>query len=67
MKHKTATYLEVQIELYLRERENNTIEIPLSIEKDSTKRYINIKEASNEDLYLYLEYINDLSNQELPW
>ena len=67
MEHRTATELEIQIELYLRERENNTIEIPLSIEKSSTKRYINIKEASKEDLYNYLDYIEELSNQELPW
>lgn len=67
MGHRIATELEVKIELYLRDRENNTIEIPLSIERDPTKRSINIKEASNRDLCLYLEYIADLSNQELPW
>ena len=63
MNHKIATELEVKIELYLREREN--MEILVSLEKDYDKRYINIKEASDEDLYLYLEYLNDLSNQEL--
>ena len=67
MGHRIATELEVKIELYLRDRANNTVEIPLSIERDPTKRSINIKEASTKDLHLYLEYIDDLSNQELPW
>lgn len=61
MNTRIATELEVKIELYLRERDN--IEIPVSLEKNHDK--VNIKEASNEDLYLYLEYLNYLSNQEL--